>query len=218
MIGRRSLLLGVPSLGLAACEERMPATATYALVDVSGSYFRELDKAMRTIRVMMAGIRAHDSFAVAEIGACSFTDEAVVLRFTAPDRPSERQRLVAAGAQKLGEYAARARATSFTDIRGALIQAAQYLASRTAEQRSIVVFSDLEEDLPANCRRDTSLARELRGIDVIATNVTRLPEDNRDPARYTRRIEGWRRLVETAGARWQMLPEPADVVAALKPR
>ena len=217
MIGRRGLMLGAAGLAL-GCEERLPSSAVYGLIDVSGSYFRELDKAMRTFRVMMAGLRAHDSFAVAEIGACSFTDDAVVLRFTAPDRPTERQRLIAAGAQRLAAYASRARATNFTDIRGALIQAAQYLASREADQRSIVVFSDFEEDLPPNCRRDTPLPRELAGMTVIATNVTRLPEDNRDPARYARRLESWKKLVEAAGARWQLLPDPADVVAALRPR
>jgi hypothetical protein len=79
-----------------------------------------------------------------------------------------------------------------------------------------VVFSDFEEDLPANCRRDTPLPRELKGMTVIATNVTRLPEDNRDPARYARRLETWRKLVESAGARWQLMPDPGDVVAALR--
>jgi hypothetical protein len=218
MIGRRGFALGSAALALGACEERLPASAVYGLIDISGSYFRELDKAMRALRVMMAGLRAHDSFAVAEIGACSFSDQAVLLRFTAPDRPTERQRLIAANAARLAHYAAKARATNFTDIRGALTQAAQYLAARPAEQRSIVVFSDFEEDLPPNCRRDTPLPRELKGIEVIATNVTRLPEDNRDPARYGRRLDGWRRLVEAAGARWRLVPDPADVVATLRPR
>jgi hypothetical protein len=218
MIGRRGVVLGAAGLALAGCEERLPSSAIHALLDVSGSYFRELDKAVRALRVMMAGLRARDSFAVAEIGACSFADDAVLLRLTAPDRPTERQRLIAAGAQRLTDYAAKARATNFTDIRGALTQAAQYLVSRDAQQRSIVVFSDFEEDLPPNCRRDTPLPRELRGMAVIATNVTRLPEDNRDPARYARRLEGWRKLVEAAGARWQVMPDPADLVAALRPR
>jgi hypothetical protein len=216
MIGRRLFTLGAAGLALGACEDRMPSAAVYALVDVSGSYFRELGTAVRTLRVMMAGLRAHDSFAVAEIGACSFSDDAVLLRFTAPDRPTERTRLIAANAQRLNDYANKARATNFTDIRGALTQAAQYLASREAEHRSIVVFSDFEEDLAPTCRRDTPLPRELRGMTVIATNVTRLPEDNRDPARYARRLESWRKLVDAAGASWRLMPDPADVVAALR--
>lgn len=216
MIGRRLFALGAAGLALGACEERLPSTAVYALVDVSGSYFRELGTAVRALRVMMAGLKAHDSFAVAEIGACSFADEAVLLRFTAPDRPTERTRLIAANAQRLNDYANKARATNFTDIRGALTQAAQYLASREAAHRSIVVFSDFEEDLAPTCRRDTPLPRELRGMTVIATNVTRLPEDNRDPARYAWRLENWRKLVEAAGASWRLMPDPADVVTALR--
>ncbi|HKH68707.1 MAG TPA: vWA domain-containing protein, partial [Reyranella sp.] len=154
---RRAVTAGLlgASVGtaLGACEERSAtASAVYALLDVSGSYFRELDKAVRALRVMMGFMHAYDSFAVAEIGACSFTDEAVILRFTAPDRPSERQRLVAANAQRLAGYAAKAKATSFTDIRGALTQAAQQMAARPAATRAIVLFSDLDEDLPAGCR------------------------------------------------------------------
>jgi hypothetical protein len=194
IVGRRAfnlaLLGAAPALALGACEERSANPASvYILLDLSGSYFRELDKALRTIRVMMGFIRAHDSFAVAEIGACSFTDEAVLLRFTAPDRPSERQRLVAGYAARLAEYGRTAKATNFTDI---------------------------EEDLPPQCRRETPLPAALRGMSVIATNVTRLPEDNRDPGRYARRLDGWRKLVEAAGARWQVAPDPADVVALFK--
>ncbi|CAN5906173.1 hypothetical protein BH11PSE3_BH11PSE3_40800 [soil metagenome] len=218
-LARRGLLLGAGAVMVAGCEERRDnAASVYALIDVSGSYFREIDKAVRTLRVMMGFIRAHDSFAVAEIGACSFTDDAVILRFTAPDRPSERQRLVAAYAQKLAAYATKAKATNFTDIRGALAQAAQQLSTRPATGRTIVLFSDLDEDLPPGCRRDAALPSSLNGIDVIATNVVRLPDDNRDPQRYTRRLDGWRKLVETAGARWQVVPDPADVVALLKDR
>jgi hypothetical protein len=222
VVRRRGFLgmgLAAAALPLVACEdEKDRAVAVYALLDVSGSYFRELDKAMRALRVMMGFVKAHDSFTVAEIAGCSFTDEAVLLRFTAPDRPSERQRLVAASAARLADYAAKAKATSYTDIRGALTQAVQQLSAKAAAQRTIVIFSDMEEELPPNCRREAPLPTGLRGCRVIAANVTRLPEDNRDPARYARRIEGWRRLVEAAGASWQVVSDPADLVAVLKDR
>lgn len=206
-----------PALALGACEERSDtAAAVYGLLDVSKSYFREVDKALRTLRATMGFMRAHDSFAVAEIGACSFTDDALVLSFTAPDRPTERQRLVAAYGQKLTDYGNRVKPAGYTDIRGALLQAAQHLAAKKAGSRTIVLFSDLEEDLPPTCRRDPALPAALRGMDVIGTNVTRLPEDNRDPARYARRLDGWRQLVEAAGARWKVAPDPVEVTTLFK--
>lgn len=205
------------ALALGACEERSAtASAVYGLLDVSRSYFREVDKALRTLRVTMGFMRAHDSFAVAEIGACSFTDDAVLLSFTAPDRPTERQRLVAAYGQKLADHGSRVKPAGNTDIRGALLQAAQHLASRQAATRTIVLFSDLEEDLPANCRRNPALPTTLRGMEVIATNVSRLPEDNREPARYARRLDAWRQLVEAAGARWKVAPDATEVTALFR--
>jgi len=206
-----------PALALGACEERSAtASAVYGLLDVSKSYFREVDKALRTLRVTMGFMRAHDSFAVAEIGACSFTDDALLLSFTAPDRPTERQRLVAAYGQKLADYGSRVKPANYTDIRGGLLQAAQTLAARQAASRTIVLFSDLEEDLPPNCRRDPALPATLRGMTVIATNVTRLPEDNREPARYGRRLDGWRQLVESAGAQWKVAADPVEVTALFR--
>jgi len=216
---RRGFAFGAGSLALAACEDRKAnATAVHALLDVSRSYFRELDKTLRAIRVMMGFIHAGDSFAVAEIGACSFTDDAVILRFTAPDRPSERQRVIGAYAARLNEYGSRVKATNYTDLRGALAQAAQYLKTREAARRAIVVFSDFEEDLPGSCKRELALPAELAGVEVIASNVTKLPEDNRDPARYHKRLETWRRQVEAAGGRWRVMPDAADVVALLRDR
>lgn len=41
MIGRRLFTLGAAGLALGGCEDRLPSSAVYALVDVSGSYFRE---------------------------------------------------------------------------------------------------------------------------------------------------------------------------------
>ena len=222
--GRRTFNAGLlatattgSALALGACEERSAtASAVYGLLDVSRSYFREVDKALRTLRVTMGFMRAHDSFAVAEIGACSFTDDAVLLSFTAPDRPTERQRLVAAYGQKLADHGSRVKPAGNTDIRGALLQAAQHLASRQAATRTIVLFSDLEEDLPANCRRNPALPTTLRGMEVIATNVSRLPEDNREPARYARRLDAWRQLVEAAGARWKVAPDATEVTALFR--
>ena len=64
------LATGGAAVALGACEERSAtASAVYGLLDVSKSYFREVDKALRTLRVTMGFMRAHDSFAVAEIGA-----------------------------------------------------------------------------------------------------------------------------------------------------
>lgn len=224
VLGRRFFNAGLfasaaagPALTLGACEERSDtAAAVYGLLDVSKSYIREADKALRTLRATMGFMRAHDSFAVAEIGACSFTDDAVLVSFTAPDRPTERQRLVAAYGQKLADYGSRMKPAGYTDIRGALLQAAQHLAGKKAGSRTIVLFSDLEEDLPPTCRRDPALPAALRGMTVIATNVIRLPEDNREPARYGRRLDGWRQLVEAAGANWKVAPDPVEVTSLFK--
>lgn len=54
-----------------------------------------------------------------------------------------------------------------------------------------------------------------RGMEVTASNVTRLPEDNHDPARFARRLDGWWQLVEAAGAHWKIAPDPTEVTVLL---
>src|SRR6516225_1707913 len=95
-LDRRSFLLSAATLTVGACvEHHESAVSLYAVLDVSRGSFAGLDKAVRTLRDMLGLLHAQDSLAVAEIGTCGPSD-ATILRFTAPDRPKERQRLMAA--------------------------------------------------------------------------------------------------------------------------
>ena len=209
-LDRRGLLVGSAALAVGACvEHHESAISLYALLDVSPGSFKGLDKAVRTLRDMLGLLHAQDSFAVAEIGICGPSDE-TILRFTVPDRPKERQRMMAAYSQRLAGYAAKAAAKSYNDIASALNDAARQLAERPATERTIVLFSGLDVSLPADCRRENALAPELRGVEVIAAGS--------DPRDNDRRVESWRHLVEAAGGRWRVVADAGGVVAFLRDR
>jgi hypothetical protein len=57
------------------------------------------------------------------------------------------------------------------------------------------------------------MLNSARGMEVIATNVTRLPEDTHDSAHNAHRLDGWWQLVDAAGARWKIAPDPTEVTA-----
>jgi hypothetical protein len=46
-------------------------------------------------------------------------------------------------------------------------------AAKPANSRAIVLFSDVDEDLPAGRRREAALPPPLKGLDVIVRNVVR---------------------------------------------
>jgi hypothetical protein len=64
---------------------------------------------------------------------------------------------------------------------------------------SKLIFSDLQEDLPAGSKR--ALAEdELRGTHVAAMNVKRLNRDTADPRVFRDRLAAWEGRVKGAGA------------------
>jgi len=207
---RACIALGLIAL-LSGCIERNDR-AVYLLVDVSGSYHRQLAKSADAAGFVLASLRPGDWVALAKIGSRSFSDREVLFRLRLSDRPSE------ANAQKIALKKAidrlrRTPRSAHTDIRGAIMQAADALQHTQARRKLLVIFSDLAEDLPKDVRRQGALP-PLQGIDVLAVNVTKLWRDNRDPSRYFRRLERWRRYFEQAGAAsFRILPDATELAS-----
>jgi len=70
-------------------------------------------------------------------------------------------------------------------------------------KKTILIFSDLKEDLRKGYVRDIPL--QLTGFDVVAVNVTKLRSDNVDPREYLNRLEAWQQRVESGGGKWRVI-------------
>ena len=79
-----------------------------------------------------------------------------------------------------------------------MIQAAQFLNETGAGTKTIIIFSDMQEELDKVTVRDFPI--DLKNIRVVAVNVVKLKTDNVDPRRYLGRLEAWQKRVEGAGA------------------
>ena len=88
--------------------------------------------------------------------------------------------------------------SQYTDITGGIIQAAEYLNETQAGRKTIVIFSDMQEELDYKTVRDIPI--KLDGIRIVALNVTKLGTDNVDPRRYLDRLEWWEKRARGAGA------------------
>ena len=82
---------------------------------------------------------------------------------------------------------------------GAMLLGSEYLREIEADSRVMLVFSDLEQDLPAGTRRRIE-AGEFDGIQMVAMNVKRLHADNADPDTYRGRLASWQGQVLGGGA------------------
>ncbi|MGB7540526.1 MAG: VWA domain-containing protein, partial [Burkholderiales bacterium] len=94
--------------------------------------------------------------------------------------------------------------SAYTDITGGLLQGAEYLNETGAGKKTILIFSDMQEELDQATVRSFPIG--LQNIRVIAVNVTKLNTDNIDPRRYLGRLDAWQKRVEAAGAsEWRVI-------------
>jgi len=190
---------------LASCSnDAAPRNAgVYMLLDTSGTYNEELIKAEQIIRFTLSRLDASDSFAVARIDTGSFSEKDIIAKTSFEDRPSAINRQKRQFAQQVSEFVESASPAQHTDITGGLLQAVEFLNEKGTGTKTILIFSDLKEDLEEGYMRDIEVP--LEGFEVIALNVTKLRSDNIDPREYLSRLEEWRGRVEKTGGQWRVI-------------
>jgi hypothetical protein len=188
----------------AACSDAGPRnTGVYLLLDTSGTYTAQLDKAEQIINYTLTRLDGTDSFAVARIDTGSFSERDIVANVTFDDRPSAANGQKRLFSETVHDFLSGVRPASNTDITGGLLQAVEFLNEKETGRKTIFLFSDLKEDLQEGYVRD--IAIPLDGFEVVALNVTKLDSDNIDPREYLDRLEMWRQRVETEGGSWRVI-------------
>ena len=189
---------------LASCAPSSPSNSgVYMLIDTSGTYREEMLKAEQIIRYSLSRLDAADSFAVARIDTGSFSEKDIVAKVTFDDRPSTVNRQKRVFVDQISAFVEDTRSSPYTDITGGLLQAVEYLNEKGPAVKTVLIFSDLKEDLEEGYIRDIDF--DLSGFDVIALNVTKLRSDNVDPREYLARLEQWQTKVEKSGGHWQVI-------------
>jgi hypothetical protein len=190
---------------LAGCGEppASRATGVYMLLDTSGTYTEEIDKAQQVISFTLARLEPGDSFAVARIDTASFSEKDIIAKATFDDRPSMANTQKRAFQGNVNAFVRGVQASGHTDISGGLLQALEYLEEKAPGRRTIFIFSDLLEDLEEGYVRDFPLT--FSDVDVVALNVTKLRSDNVDPREYLDRLAAWRERIEQGGGHWRVI-------------
>jgi hypothetical protein len=198
------LIAGMAVLMLTACAPSTPRnTGVYLLLDTSGTYSEELQKAQSIILFALSRLQPTDSFAVARIDTGSFSEKDIIAKATFDDRPSAANNQKRAFAAQIKSFVELSKPASHTDITGGILQAIEFLNEKNSGRKTILIFSDLQEDLAKGYVREVPL--NLKGFEVVALNVSKLRSDNLDPREYLARVDSWREKVEKAGGRWRMI-------------
>ena len=204
----KRLLLAVLAFlaaGLAGCSDpRSHAQAVYVLIDTSGTYAKESAKAQLIVNYLLGTLQPGDSLAVARVESRSFTEKDIVAKATFDQRPSQANAQKRAFREAIDSFLRNVKSSRHTDITGGLLQGAEFLNETGAGTKTIVVFSDMQEELDKVTVR--SIPMNLKRIRVIAVNVVKLNTDNIDPRLYFGRLEAWERRVVSAGAsEWRVI-------------
>lgn len=193
-------------LAIDACaDKKSHARAVYMLVDTSGTYTQELGRAQALTGYILGTLNPGDSFAVARVKSRSFSEKDILAKVTFEKDPIQANAQKRAFRDKLADFTSGTKkGSAYTDITGGLIQAAEFLNETGAGRKTILIFSDMQEELDYKTARDFPI--NLKGIRIVALNVTKLTTDNIDPRRYLNRMEWWEKRVLTAGAEdWRMV-------------
>lgn len=217
-MNRRRRMHGVAAALVAAslaagCTVTPPGTGVFLLLDTSGTYTGELGRAQTVINYLLGTLDPGDSFGVARIDGGSFSEKDVILRMTFDERPSVANDQKRHFMQTVSHFADTVQTASHTDITGGVLQAVEWLNEVGPGRKTVLIFSDMEEDLPEGFVRDFPM--DLNGVRVIALNVTKLRPDNVDPRVYMGRLDQWRQRVESGGGEWAVINDMERLAVAL---
>lgn len=200
---------------LSGCSETGPTSSgVYLLLDTSGTYTQELTSAQKLVNVLLVKMEPSDSLAVARIDTGSFSEKDIVTKMTFNDRPSEANKQKRHFRESMDQFVKEVKPSRFTDITGGVLQAAEYLNEKGTGRKTILIYSDLKEELPEGYVRDIPF--QLQGFDIVALNVTKLRSDNVDPREYMDRLDDWQRRVEEGGGSWRVINDMDRLERILK--
>ena len=214
---RAGLIAVVAALALTACSDgRRWDQAVCVLVDVSGTYADQKADVVRLLkRDVIPALVPGDSLLVVRIDGQSYEKGNLEALLTLDPRPSQANAQKLALAKQLDAFAADRTVAKHTDIRGAMMLGAEYLKELGSGSRVMLIFSDLEEDLPGGMHRNLD-PTEFEGVEVMAVNVKRLRADGMDPDTFRRRLSAWQERVAASSARgWRTVQDESRLAEAL---
>jgi hypothetical protein len=212
---RRHFGLGLAALATGCADPRSHTQAVYMLVDTSGTYAEEVNKAQLIVNYLLGTLQPGDSLAVARVKSRSFSEKDIVAKATFDNRPSQANAQKRVFREQMETFTRSASGSAYTDITGGLIQGSMFLTETGAGHKTILIFSDMQEELDKVTVRQFPI--DLKDIRVVAVNVVKLRTDNVDPRRYLGRLEAWQKRVEAAGAReWRVINDIEHLDGVLK--
>lgn len=188
--------------------------AIYMMVDVSGTYARQSDKARDVLKYLLITANPGDTMALARIDSRSYSEKNIIAKVKlerVPSKANAQKKDFAAKADRFVKKIRRSRGSAYTDISGAIILGTEFLRETGASRQTIVIFSDMRQELGKGTVRNFEF--DVEGIRFVVINIVKLRSDNVDPRRYQRRMEAWQKKLMASGAtEWVVITDMDKVL------
>src|SRR5712671_1732639 len=149
-----SLTLASAAVMSSCADQRSHTQAVYMLVDTSGTYAAEVKKAQVIVNYLLGTLQPGDSLAVARVRSRSFSEKDIIAKVTFDDRPSQANVQKRAFREQFDKFVRTVGGSAYTDITGGMIQGAMFLNETGAGKKTILIFSDMQEELDKETVRD----------------------------------------------------------------
>ena len=161
------LLMVVVFTGCSSESSVPPTRGVYMLMDTSGTYTQELKQAQRVINYILSQLGPGDSFAVARVDTGSFSEKDIVAKVTFQDRPSMTNQQKRVFREKIDKFIKVVKGSAYTDITGGILQGIEFLNEAETGHNTILIFSDLKEELRKGYKRDIPLSLNLKLLNRV---------------------------------------------------
>ncbi len=200
------IVFSILFLANGCADTKSHSTTVYMLMDTSGTYKNQLNQAKVIINYLLGTLQSGDSLAVARIDSSSFSEKDIIAKMTFDQRPSAANKQKLLFKKTVEDFISNVQGSSHTDITGGILQAVEYIEETGAGKKSILIFSDMEEDLVKGHTRDLDkINLNLTNYRVVALNVIKLGSDQIDPAKYYDRLAVWENRVKERGGAWEKI-------------
>src|SRR3970282_1112040 len=96
---------------------------------------------------LLGTLQPGDSLAVARVSSRSFSEKDIVAKATFDQRPSQANAQKRAFRQRIDATFKSVSPSRYTDLTGGMLQGAEFLNETRAGTKTIIVFSDMQEEL-----------------------------------------------------------------------
>src|SRR5262245_61144562 len=144
---RRHFGLCLAALAGSGCTDpRSHSQAVFMLVDTSGTYAVEVNKAQLIVNYLLGTLQPGDSLAVARVKSRSFSEKDIIAKATFDNRPSQANAQKRVFREQMETFTRSAQGSAYTDITGGLIQGSMFLTETGAGHKTILIFSDMRSE------------------------------------------------------------------------